>query len=243
MNIQLIQHNLKLINENVQNGRSTEAGKLTLLMAKMMLEKPDCKQTDTAMKRNLYGAYGGAAVALKECYDMLLQDYSPSKEIEQLNIKIVNINDQIAECAQSTEEVEKNNNELFAAEEKLKKKQKQLQEKKDKLQELIELKENGLSKLECEIKEMDEKLKALDETCKKALEEKEKWAQVFTTDQQLIAELPESIADKTIDALIGQAKDYIAHVQQTGNEGEEWLRTIIEAIEGIRERINNSAQE
>ena len=90
---------------------------------------------------------------------------------------------------------------------------------------------------------MDEKLKTLDETCKKALEEKAKWAQVFTTDQQLIAELPESIADKTIDALIGQAKDYIAHVQQTGNEGEEWLRTIIEAIEGIRERINNSAQE
>ncbi|MBQ2957458.1 MAG: hypothetical protein IJE08_13470 [Clostridia bacterium] len=242
MNIQLIQHNLKMIDEYVQTGRGVEAGRLALLLAKMMLEKPDGGQMDAAAKRGLYGAYGGAAVSLKECFDMLLQDYSPTDDMEQLKEKIARINDRISQCIVDIEEIEQNNSELFAAEAELRKKQDELKEKRDKLQELKDLKEKGLSDLKKEIDELDETLNTLNEECSKALNEKEKWAEAFTINRQLIAELPESVADKTADELIAAAKEYAARVQQTGSEGEEWLIKVIDAVEGIRERMKNSAQ-
>ena len=232
MNKQLIQHNIKQMEQQVEQGNALEAAKTALALAKLMLQSPP-----DGSPRSLYGAYGGTAVVLQECFRTLLETYQPDQDLRAMVEKIQSVNEAIAQCAAQREEIMSTHAALLARQKALEEEEKKLQDQKKELQEIINLEEKKIPGLKEENKKLREKLDQLETESRKALEEKERWMTVFDENQRLIGNLPDSVADQTADEIIAAAREYALQAEKADKDGDEWLRKVIAAVEQSKERM------
>lgn len=232
MNIQLIQHNTKQLEALAEQGKPAEAAKIAFAIAKLLIQS-----SSEATPRSLYGAYGGSVAALSDCLNTLLETYQPTDDIAQMLQKIQQTQAQLQSCVAESEHVSATNKTLLDEQEKLEQSRKDLSDKKTKIADLIALKEKELPALKQEIENMKTKLEQLETECKTALTSKEKWMTVFDENLRLIADLPQSVQDKTADEIIAAAKAYAEQAAQADAEGDEWLRKVIAAVAESKDRM------
>ena len=237
MNIALIEHNIRQLEQKAQQGDGEEAARLALALARLILQTPS-----PAQPRNLYGAYAGVASTLRQCYDTLLENYSPTSDIEQMLGKIQEVNACIEECGKEREAVVRANKELLDGQKALEEQKAELEALKDNVAKLTAVKEKEIPELRREIDRQKEKLKSLEEECAAALEEKERWQAVFDENNRLIINLPDSVMDQDADAIIAEAKEYALRARQADEEGDQWLRRVIGAIMAGKERMKDPLQ-
>ena len=235
MNIQLIQHNIKQLETFVEQGKSAEAAKTAFALAKLLIQVP----SKTA-PRSLYGAYGGTVATMSDCLNTLLETYQPTDDMAQMLQKIQQTQEQLQSCVAESEKVNTTNKTLLDEQKKLEQAQQELSNKKAKIKELVALKEKEIPALKQEIKSLEAKLKQLETECGAAMAEKEKWKTVFDENLRLIADLPQSVQDKTADEIIAEAKAYAEQAAQANAEGDEWLRKVIATISGSKERMKQA---
>ena len=232
MNIQLIQHNTKQLEALAEQDKPAEAAKTAFAIAKLLIQSPS-----EAAPRSLYGAYGGTVAAMNDCLNTLLETYQPTDDMAQMVQKIQQAQEQLQSCVAESEQVTATNKDLLDQQEKLEQAQKDLSDKKKKIAELTALKEKEIPALKQEIKDMEAKLAQLEKECEDALAEKTRWMTVFDENLRLIAELPQSVQDKTADEIIAAAKTYAEQAAQADAVGDEWLRSVIAAVAESRERM------
>lgn len=235
MNIKLVQDNLKEIQKQAELGNTVEAARITMAVVKLLLRDP--AEGEGQM---LYIAFSGMAAALKRNFEILLETYKPSSDIEIMQQALKEVNDQIADYAEKAESVEKANQDLLAAGEKLRAQKQELCDLRKKVAELIQIRDQELKDLGAEIDKKKADLEALKESCRQARAEREKWLQVFDVNNQLIADLPESVADRTVDGLIAQAKAYRDQAQANAEQGEEYLRRVVEALGAVKRKLEGA---
>lgn len=232
MNTSLIEHNIRQLEQQVQQGQAEEASKIALTLARLMLQTP----SQTSL-RSLYGAYAGVVAALQTCFDTLLENYSPTQDIAQMEEKIQQVQAHIEQCAQEGERIAQTSRELLEKEQELQHQKAALEAQKEQIQNLIAIKEREIPQLQQEIQEKKELLQNLEEQCTVALEEKSRWMQVFNENNRLIADLPDRVMDQDADAIIAAAKAYAQQAKLANEEGDEWLRKVIEAVRLSKEKM------
>ena len=235
MNIQLIQHNTNQLEALVEQGKPAEAAKIAFALAKLLIQAPS-----EVTPRSLYGAYGGTVAAMSDCLNTLLETYQPTDDIAQMLQKIQQTQEQLQACVAESEEVNTTNQALLDEQQKLEQTRKKLSDKKAKIAELIPLKGKEIPALKQEIEEMETALIQLESECKTSLATKEKWMTVFDENLRLIADLPQSVQDKTADEIIAAAKAYAEQAAQADAEGDEWLRKVIAVVAESKERMKQA---
>lgn len=232
MNIQLIQHNLEEIKKQAECDDITNAVRTTMALAKLLLQEPI-----EADARSVYGAYGGMAVVLNNCFKTLRQNYDPGADLKALKEKIAEVNGKIADCAKDADALTSANSDLLKAEAALRAQKQDLENLRDKINEMIQIRDQELQKLNEEIAQKETALADLKKSCAQAKAERDKWLLVIDTDNRLIADLPDSVADKHVNALIKQAKEYQEQAKNYAELGEEHLRKVILALENVRKKM------
>ena len=235
MNIQLIQHNTKQLEALAKQGKSAEAAKTAFALAKLLIQSPS-----EAAPRSLYGAYGGTVAAMSDCLNALLETYQPTDDMAQMVQKIQQTQEQLQACVAESENVNTTNKSLLDEQQKLEQTRQDLSDQKAKIAELISLKGKEIPALKQDIKNMETTLEQLESECKTALANKEKWMTIFDENLRLIADLPQSVQDKTADEIIAAAKAYAEQAAQADAEGDEWLRKVIAAVAESKERMKQA---
>lgn len=235
MNIPLIQSNLKKVEDQAMHKNTTDAVGTAMAVVKLLLQDPI--QADA---RSVYRAYGGMAKELRDCFETLLKNYKSGEDMKEMQEKINGVNKQIADYAKDAETIEATNRELLDAEETLRTRKQELEDLQKKVTELIRIQDQELKDLRAEVAKKSADLKKLEESCRQAQAEREKWLQVFDVNNQLIADLPESVADRTVDGLIAQAKAYRDQAQANAEQGEEYLRRVVEALGAVKRKLEGA---
>ena len=235
MNIPLIQSNLKKVEDQAMHKNTTDAVGTAMAVVKLLLQDPI--QADA---RSVYRAYGGMAKELRDCFETLKKNYKSGEDMKEMQEKINGVNKQIADYTKDAETIEATNRELLDAEETLRTRKQELEDLQKKVTELIRIRDQELKDLRAEVDKKKADLEKLEESCRQAQAEREKWLQVFDVNNRLIADLPDSVADRTAEALIAQAKAFRDQAQTNAEQSEAYLLRVIEALEGDKQKMGEA---
>ena len=234
MNIPLLEHNIRQMESQIRAGSPEEACKTALALARLLLQSPG-----EASPRALYGAYAGVASSLQGCYSALLETNSPSEDIAQMARKIEAVNEEIARCAGESARVAGANKKLLDEEGELARRREKLHQLKLRVEQALCAREKELPALAEEIEAKKQKLRELEDACEAALREKARWMQAFEENERLIAALPDAGPDAGVDGAIAAAKEYARQARLADEQGDEWLRKVIEEVGRSRERMKS----
>lgn len=236
MNVNLIQHNIGILSDFVEKENTTEAVKTAFGIARLLLQSPA-----QAASRELYIAYSGTVASMKACLDTLLAAYSPTEDIAQMVQRIRELCGEFEKSAAEYEDLTVREQELLKKKKELDDQQKALLELKAEIERLISLKDQEIPALNDEIASLELTLKELKASAEIALAERRKWQAVFDENLRLIGDLPESVRDKNADQIISAAKDYALKAAQACDDGDDWLRKVIDAVEQAKEWMKQSS--
>ena len=237
MNIELIRHNIRQLEAQLDEGQPEQACRRAFALARLLLQSPS--QTPP---QGLYTAYAGAAVCLRECFEELLERYEPEKDLAQMAQKLRQVNADIAECAKDREAVEAAHEALLSRRQELEKEKQALEEQKSEAEGLVALREQELPALRREIEEKERLLREIGQACEEALREKQRWGLVLDEDNRLICSLPDDLPDREAGAVIAAAKEYAQQARLSAEEGDEWLRKVIRAVDESRNRMREAPE-
>lgn len=241
MNIELMKHNLSVLESEYASGKNAEACAAAFSVARLLIsqarpllaEIPD----EEGQLREVYRSMIGTVNEMNAFLAGIGARFDPLELAPKQREKIRLAQEAYLKSEQEFAQEEERNAALLAEEDALRESQTNLSRLRGKIKELINIKEQEIGALQKEVDDYKSSLAELEDTCGKCKELAERYRTELGENSAILKNMPETVGVKSIDDLIRYGRIFMEETESMREDSEKHIQDIIAEIERISQAV------
>lgn len=241
MNIELIKHNLSMLESEYESGREAEACTAAFSIARLVISQAKSLLSglsdDDRQLREVYRSLIGALNEMNALLADIKTIFDPLELTPKQKEKIRLAQEEYSKSEQEFAGEQELNAALLLEEEALRESRANLTGLRDNIRELTDIKEKEIDALQNEINNYKMKLEELEDTLGKCEELAERYRSELGENSDIVKKMPDTVGIKSVDDLISYGRQFMEETENQREDTEKCIQDIIAEIEKISRSV------